>query len=164
MGPEDFLIAYSIICKSPPPLTVSESAKGQRVLWLLSGPSLVPLPPYLSMGYKEMSSVLWPIAPSYMSPNQGGRARQNFSLGWLGAAWYSSGEVDTYRLEVAVGRREFLKKLSLAGIAKLSRLKYSWLRFVWPQPTFVDAELTIGWCTQLIPQSSMKHLGLARSA
>ncbi len=73
-------------------------------------------------------------------------------------------EVDTYRLETSRTEAVVLKKLSLAGIAKLSRLKYSWLRLVWPQPTFVDSELTIGWCTQLIPQSSMKNLGLARSA
>jgi hypothetical protein len=77
---------------------------------------------------------------------------------WLVAAWYSSGSGHgptwTSRTEVGV-----LKKLSLAGIAKLSRLKYRWLRFVWPEPT-------IGWCTQpansqLILQSSMKYLGLA---
>jgi hypothetical protein len=61
-----------------------------------------------------------------------------------------------------------LKKLSLAGLAKLSRLRYSRLRFglVWPQPAIVDSESTIGRCTkpaksQLIPQSSMKYLGLA---
>ncbi len=77
---------------------------------------------------------------------------------WLVAAWYSSGSGHgptwTSRTEVGV-----LKKLSLAVIAKLSRLKYRWLRFVWPEPT-------IGWCTQpansyLILQSSMKYLGLA---
>ncbi len=77
---------------------------------------------------------------------------------WLVAAWYSSGSGHgptwTSRREMGV-----LKKLSLAGIAKLSRLKYRWLRFVWPKPT-------IGWCTQpansqLILQSSMKYLGLA---
>ncbi len=53
-----------------------------------------------------------------------------------------------------------LKKLSLAGLAKLSRLRYSWLRFGLAQ---------IGQCTQptnsqLIPQSSMKYLELARLA
>ncbi len=77
---------------------------------------------------------------------------------WLVAARYSSGSghgpTCTRGMEVGV-----LKKLSLAGIAKLSRLKYRLLRFVWPEPT-------IGWCTQpansqLILQSSMKHLGLA---
>jgi hypothetical protein len=78
---------------------------------------------------------------------------------WLVAAWYSSGSGHgptwTSRTEVGV-----LKKLSVAGIAKLSRLKYRWLRFVWPEPT-------IGWCTQpvnsqLILQSSMKYLGFSR--
>ncbi len=73
-------------------------------------------------------------------------------------------EVDTDRLETSCTEAWVLQKLSLAGIAKLSRLKYSWLRFVWPQPTIVDSELTIGWCTKLIPQSSMRHLVFARSA
>jgi hypothetical protein len=36
-------------------------------------------------------------------------------------------EVDTYRLETSRTEAGVLKKLSLAGIAKLSRLKYSWL-------------------------------------
>jgi hypothetical protein len=50
--------------------------------------------------------------------------------------------------------------MSLAFLAKLSRLRYSWLRF---------GLASVGWCTQpansqLIPQSSMKHLGLARLA
>ncbi len=35
-----------------------------------------------------------------------------------------------------------LKKLSLAGLVKLS-----WLRFVWPQPTIMDSESTIGRCS-----------------
>jgi hypothetical protein len=75
-------------------------------------------------------------------------------------------EVDTDRLETSRSDAGVLNKLSLAGVAKLSRLKYRWLRFVWPQPTIMDSELTIGWCTQpanpqLIPQSSMKHLGLS---
>jgi hypothetical protein len=65
-------------------------------------------------------------------------------------------EVDTARLEISRTEAGVLQKLSLAGIAKL--------RFVWPQPTIMDSELTIGWCTQLIPQSSMKPLGLARLA
>ncbi len=79
---------------------------------------------------------------------------------WLVAAWYSSGNGHgpTWTSHTDVG---VLKKLSLADIAKLSRLKYRWLRFVWPEPT-------IGWCTQpvnlqLILQSSMKYLGLAGS-
>jgi hypothetical protein len=50
-------------------------------------------------------------------------------------------EVDTDRLETSRTEAGVLKKLSLAGIAKLSRLKYSWQRFVWPQPTIVDSEL-----------------------
>ncbi len=78
-------------------------------------------------------------------------------------------EVDTDRLETSRSEGGVLKKLSLAGIAKLSRLKYRWLRFAWHQPTIMDSELTIGWCTQpanpqLIPQSSMKHLGLSHLA
>ncbi len=54
-------------------------------------------------------------------------------------------EVDTDRLETGRSEAGVLKKLSLAGIAKLSRLKYRWLSFVWPQPTIMDSELTIGW-------------------
>ena len=42
-------------------------------------------------------------------------------------------EVDTVRLETSRTEARVLKKLSLAGIAKLSRLKYSRLRFVWPK-------------------------------
>ncbi len=62
-----------------------------------------------------------------------------------------------------------LKKLSLAGLAKLSRLRYSWLRFGRPQQAIVDSEPTIGWCTQpantqLISRNMMKYLGLARLA
>jgi hypothetical protein len=62
-----------------------------------------------------------------------------------------------------------LKKLSLAGIAKLSRLRFSCLRFVWPQPAVVDSVSTISRYTQsansqLIPQSLMKYLGLVRLA
>ncbi len=78
---------------------------------------------------------------------------------WLVAAWYSSGSGHgpTWTSPKEMG---VLKKLSLAGIAKLSRLKYRWLRFVWPEPT-------IGWCTQpansqLLLQSSMKYLGFSR--
>ncbi len=48
-------------------------------------------------------------------------------------------EKDTDRLETSRTEAGVLKKLSLAGIAKLSRLKYNWLRFVWPQPTFGDS-------------------------
>ncbi len=70
-------------------------------------------------------------------------------------------EVDTDRLKTGRSEAGVLKKLSLAGIAKLSRLKYRWLRFVWPQTTIMDSELTIGWCKQLISHSSMKHLGLS---
>jgi hypothetical protein len=59
--------------------------------------------------------------------NQGGRARTDFSLAWLEAAWHSSGSghgpTGNWRREAGV-----LKKLSLAGLAKLSRLRYSWLR------------------------------------
>ncbi len=62
---------------------------------------------------------------------QGGRAQHDFSLAWLEAAWYSSGS-DTVRLETSRKDARVLKKLSLAGIAKLSRLKYSFLSFVWP--------------------------------
>jgi hypothetical protein len=56
-----------------------------------------------------------------------------------------------------------LKKLSLACLAKLSRLMYSWLRFG------LASESTIGQCakpanSQLIPQIMMKYLGLARLA
>ncbi len=92
----------------------------------------------------------------------------NTTLAWPG--WKQPDipvEVDTDRLETSPTEAGVLKKFSLAGIAKLSQLKYSCLRFVWPLPTIVDSELTIGWCTQLIeliPQSSMKHLGLALSA
>jgi hypothetical protein len=56
------------------------------------------------------------------------------------------------------------KEIKLSWLSyKLSRLRYS---LVWPQPAIVDAESTIGWCTQpansqLIPQSMMKYLGLA---
>jgi hypothetical protein len=60
-----------------------------------------------------------------------------------------------------------LKKLSLAGLAKLSRLMLLLTKgFVWPQPALVLSESTIGWCwcTQLIPQSMMKYLGLASLA
>jgi hypothetical protein len=73
-------------------------------------------------------------------------------------------EVDTERLETSRSEAGVLNKLNLAGIAKLSRLKYRWLRFVWPQPTIMDSELTIGWCKQPIPQSSMKYLELTQSA
>jgi hypothetical protein len=73
-------------------------------------------------------------------------------------------EVDTDRLETSHPEAGVLKKLILAGIAKLSRLKYRWLKFVWPKPIIMDSELTIGWCKQLILQSSMKHLVLAQSA
>jgi hypothetical protein len=57
-----------------------------------------------------------------------------------------------------------LKKLSIAGLAKLSRLG-----MVWPQPAIVDSESMIDRCaqpanSQLIPQSMMKYLGLARLA
>jgi hypothetical protein len=55
--------------------------------------------------------------------------------------------VDTDRLETGCTEAGVLKKLSLAGIAKLSRLKYSRLRVVWPQPIIVESELKIGWCT-----------------
>ncbi len=62
-----------------------------------------------------------------------------------------------------------LKKLSLAGLAKLSRLRCSWIRFglasadfrelrVHNRPVYTAAN------SQLIPQSSMKHLRLARLA
>ena len=52
--------------------------------------------------------------------------------------------------------------LSLAGIADKG--------LVWPEPAVVDSESTIGRCStqpansQLIPQSSMKYLGLGRLA
>jgi hypothetical protein len=52
-----------------------------------------------------------------------------------------------------------LKELSLAGITDKG--------LVLPQPAIVDSDSTIGWCTQpassqLIPQSSMKYVGLVR--
>ncbi len=60
--------------------------------------------------------------------DQGGRAQLDFSLAWLEAAWYSSGSghgpTRNWRREAGV-----IKELSLAGLAKLSRLRYSWLRF-----------------------------------
>jgi hypothetical protein len=57
---------------------------------------------------------------------QGGRARHAFSLAWLEAALlYIPVEVDTGRLETSRTEEGVLKKLSLAGIAKLSQLKYS---------------------------------------
>ncbi len=53
---------------------------------------------------------------------QGGRAQHDFSLAWLEAAWYSSGSghgpTRNWRREAGV-----LKKLNLAGLAKLSRLR-----------------------------------------
>ncbi len=55
---------------------------------------------------------------------QGGRA--DTTLAWAG--WKQPDipvEVDTYRLETSRTEAGVLKKLSLAGIAKLSRLKYS---------------------------------------
>ncbi len=62
-----------------------------------------------------------------------------------------------------------VKKLSrsLAGLAKQSRLRYSWLRFGLPQPAIMDSESKR--CTQpansqLIPQCMMKYLGLVRLA
>ncbi len=60
-------------------------------------------------------------------------------------------------------RAGVLKKLSLTdkGLADKG--------LVWPQPAIVDSESIIGWCkqpanSQLIPQSSMKYMGLARLA
>ncbi len=70
-------------------------------------------------------------------------------------------EVDTDRLETSRSEAGVLKKLSIAGIAKLSRLKYRWLKFVWPQPTIMDSELTIGWCKQLIPLEQYEKPGVS---
>ena len=77
-------------------------------------------------------------------------------------------EVDTARLETGHMEAGVLKKLSLAGLAKLSRLRHSGLRLVWPQPAIVYSEFTIGQCTQpansqLIPQSipGISRLSLA---
>ncbi len=63
-----------------------------------------------------------------------------------------------------------LKKLSLAGLAKLSPLRYSWLRFGLVSAGYCGlGESTIGWCTQpansqLIPLSMVKYLRLVRLA
>ncbi len=65
-----------------------------------------------------------------------------------------------YSLELTLSVPEagVLKKLSLASLAKLSRLKYSWQSLVWPKPAIVDLESTIGRCSHpanphLIPQA-----------
>ncbi len=62
-----------------------------------------------------------------------------------------------------------LQKLSLAGLAKPSRLWYSWLRFGLASAGCHEREVhdRLVWCTQpansqVIPQSMMKYLGLAR--
>ncbi len=76
--------------------------------------------PGMGGGVSRVVSIDWPY--------QGGRARSDFSLAWLEAAWYSSGSghgpTRNWHRDAGV-----LKKLSLAGLAKLSRLRYSWLRF-----------------------------------
>ncbi len=112
-------------------------------------------------GYAGSSQLSIPSQGRRNGPPKG--VGPNTTLAWPG--WkqpYIPVEVDTARLETSPTEAGDLKILSLDSIAKLSQLKYSRLRFVWPQPTIVDSELTIGWCTQLIPQSSMKHLGLVR--
>ncbi len=60
-----------------------------------------------------------------------------------------------------------LKKFSLAGLAKRSWLRYSWLRVGLASADYhgLRVHYTIGQCidsanSQLIPQISMKHLGL----
>jgi hypothetical protein len=68
-------------------------------------------------------------------------------------------------------RREFLKKFSLDGLAKLGRLRYSCLRFGLASAGY--PRLVVHNCmarrtqpvnSQLTPQSSMKNLGLVRLA
>jgi hypothetical protein len=61
-----------------------------------------------------------------------------------------------------------LKKLGLDGLAKLSRLRYSWLRIGLASADYrgLGVHNRPVYCTQpansqLIPQSSMQHLGLA---
>jgi hypothetical protein len=56
-----------------------------------------------------------------------------------------------------------LKKLGLAGLAKLTKFRFVLSRLLWTR------ESTLGRCTQpansqLIPRSMMKYLGLARLA
>ncbi len=79
------------------------------------------------------------------SKDQGGRAQHDFSLAWLEAAWYSSrsghGPTRNWRTEAGV-----LKKLSLAGLAKLSRLRYSCtLLYQNPIGPFQDHHLGLVW-------------------
>ncbi len=58
-----------------------------------------------------------------------------------------------------------LKKLSLAGLAKLRRLRYSRLRFGLASAGYLGLGVHDRPAnSQLIPQNSMKYLGLARLA
>ncbi len=107
----------------------------------------------------------WTACVHFHDSNQGGSAQHDFSLAWPKQPDISV-KMDTARLETSLKEAGVLKKLSLAGIAKQSQLKYNWLRFVWPQPTIVDSELTIGLCTQpansqLIPQSRSETPGVS---
>ncbi len=91
---------------------------------------------------------------------------QTFGPAWLSACVAGSSLIFQWKQTRADLNQPYgggrWEKLSLAVIAKLNRLKYRRLRFVWPEPT-------IGRCTQpansqLILQSSMKYLGLASLA
>jgi hypothetical protein len=63
------------------------------------------------------------------------------------------GRLHNYVANQGVGRwpeAGVLKKLSLAGLAKLSRLRCTCnlLSLVWPQPAIMDSETTVGRCTK----------------
>ncbi len=73
------------------------------------------------------------VRSSWGGRDQGGRAQHDFGLAGKKQPDIPL-EVDTVRLETSRTEAAVLKKLSLAGIAKLSRLKYSRLSWTESSP------------------------------